>query len=120
MTENIDKFKNNNFKYRVWGKRGSYLKHAIIKQNGFSKTGGISELSSEITDKDGKYIYENDFIQGESDEFPFLVKFDEGEFEAIEQDGGNDIIEQLSEIAFGCFVVGNVHENPELLETEHA
>lgn len=116
--KNIDDFKNNNFKYRIWGKQGSYLKSGIIRQDGFSKSGGIAELSSGIADIDGDLIYENDFIQSSVDEFPYLVTFEEGEFVAVEQDGVTDVMEPLSDVSVGCSVVGNIHENKDMLEVE--
>lgn len=107
-------------RYRTFNtKTKRYVKNRVVLADGTIKTTGIiAELDSGITDLFMMDIYLNDFIQGDTDDYPFLVQFEEGQFVTIEQDGGTDVTEPLNELAADRYVVGNVHENPELLEED--
>lgn len=67
---------------------------------------GTERQFTGLHDKNGKEIYEGDIIKGETRNF--TVKFEEGMFTT---DVGKYILNGDYE------VIGNIHENPELLET---
>ncbi len=112
-------------KFRVWDKTLHKMKNTLtIKQlmeGDFSNTNFgqlVIEQYTGIKDKHGKKIFEGDIIVGQWD-IPTEVKFDTKNcwscgccntefsgtgFMAI----GNDLV--------GSEIVGNIHENPELLE----
>ncbi|WP_370561583.1 YopX family protein [Lactiplantibacillus plantarum] len=67
-----------------------------------------------LKDVNGKEIYENDLVRLTDDlEDPiYKVIFDEAKFEII----GGGVCYDLGEEFMDCEVIGNVHENPELLK----
>ncbi|WP_419713121.1 YopX family protein [Lentilactobacillus buchneri subsp. silagei] len=65
----------------------------------------------------GDDIYENDLVSLDPDDPPYQVIFDEGKFELSNDD--LKLIYDLSETHMDCDIVGNIHENPELLEAQH-
>ena len=66
-----------------------------------------------LKDKNGKEIYEGDVgVDGENDAY-YEVVFDEGAF--VSHYDGN-ITEYLSETASQMEIIGNIFENPELLQ----
>lgn len=69
-----------------------------------------------LKDVNGKEIYENDLVRLTDDlEDPiYKVIFDEAKFEII----GGGVCYDLGEEFMDCEVIGNVHENPDLLEEE--
>ncbi|WP_341780389.1 YopX family protein [Levilactobacillus sp. HBUAS70063] len=82
--------------------------------------GGNSQLKLEqstgLKDANGDDIYENDLVLLDPDDPPYQVIFDEGKFEL-----SNDylrLVYDLSEEHMDCEIIGNIHENPELLEEE--
>ena len=67
-----------------------------------------------LTDANGNDIYEGDLVRLDDDsEDPiYKVIFDEAKFEIF----GGGVCYDLGEEFMNCEVIGNVHENPELLE----
>ena len=71
-----------------------------------------------LTDKNGKKIFEGDIVEGADftveDGGYGVVSFDEGAFEV----SGNNIIGTFHENYWGkeFEVIGNIHDNPDLLE----
>lgn len=65
-----------------------------------------------LKDKNGEEIYEGDIVKDVNDEY-YEIKFDDGCFIVI-HDG--NVIEPLSEVAQDIEIIGNIYENPELLE----
>ena len=67
-----------------------------------------------LKDMDGKEIYEGDILFESFREEYFKVVFENGSFRA-EADGYSLDLEDYDDI---CEVVGNIYENPELMECE--
>lgn len=74
-----------------------------------------------LKDTNGKLIYEGDIleIKWKNDDYPryYQVKFEDGAF-GIEPLECNDWLdsEYISDISQETLIIGNIHENPELLE----
>lgn len=86
-----------------------------------AKTHNLMQYTG-LKDKNGKEIYEGDILKSESD-FVLSVEYFSGRFNVVGFDRKlSDIhdlhyyIERLSL----CEVIGNIYENPELLEVEDA
>lgn len=61
-------------------------------------------------------IYENDLVLLDPDDPPYQVIFDEGKFELSNDYLG--LVYDLSEDYMDCEIIGNVHEDQELLEED--
>lgn len=73
----------------------------------------IPEQFTGLTDVNGKDIYEGDLVRLADDlDNPYKVIFDEAKFEF----SGSRFCYDLGEAFMDYEVIGNVHENPELLE----
>jgi len=68
-----------------------------------------------LKDKDGTEIYEGDILFDESDEHTGLVNFNEGGFAFSFE----NITEPLANNHWCMEVIGNIYENPELLQGEN-
>jgi len=106
----------NRFKFRAWNIAGEVmvyfdkddryqLSHLFHLMNGTHGEDGIVEQCTGLKDKNGALIYEGDIVN-----VPYnyignaVVKFERGAYDITRY--------KLSELE----VLGNIHENPELLE----
>ena len=67
-----------------------------------------------LTDKNGKKIFEGDIIFDPEIKENYIVEFDKGGFCA----GDMFLQAYISFDEFSCEVIGNIYDNPELLEDE--
>lgn len=75
------------------------------------------ELWTGYLDKNGKKIYEGDILENKMtmEDLPYKVVFKWGAFYLVEIDGNDEDL--MSEFLFmELEVIGNIHENPELLK----
>lgn len=68
--------------------------------------------STGLKDNDGIEFYEKDIVRDIDSEELGVVEYDEGQFRV----SYNDVSEQLWEIDKDLQIIGNIYENPELLE----
>lgn len=76
---------------------------------------GSAEQSTGLKDIDDEEIYVGDIVSLDPDDPPFTVFFDDGKYQV----NNGYIIYDLNETNMDCEIIGNVHENPELLEEQH-
>ena len=74
-----------------------------------------------LTDKNGKKIFEGDIVRciSRTDMANMVVIFEDGEFRMVLCEKYKDYIPGCGFYAIRCFdkdVIGNIHDNPELLE----
>ena len=74
----------------------------------------IVEQFTGLKDSNGKEIYEGDLVQLDPDDSPYKVIFDEGKFEIT----GNGVTYDLGEEFMDCEIIGNIHEDKDLLEED--
>lgn len=70
-----------------------------------------------LKDKNGKEVYEGDIIvqQGYSGKYPMLVWFEHGAF-ITGKHRGSSTPKRPMLIQKRCVIIGNIHDNPELLK----
>ena len=86
----------------------------------------VVEQYTGLKDKNGKEIYEGDIIQEEIDfnskmtdgVYTYVVEWDSDTLCYGLRGNGNSIHDLLWEVNASVEIVGNIHENPELLEEE--
>ena len=76
-----------------------------------------------LTDKNGKKIFEGDIVHciARMDEANCVIIFEEGEFRLIPERRYKNYVTGSGYHAIYCFekeVIGNIHDNPELLQME--
>lgn len=121
-----------NLKIRAWDKTGNkmwnvetiYIEDEWVKVNDGSIYGITKDLvrdyvlmqSTGLKDKNGVEIYEGDIVKNIYDEIYVVKWLDTGFYLEEKYNGGFD----YSELHFGDNkeIVGNIYENPELLEDE--
>lgn len=115
-------------KFRVWDKENKeWAEDFSLAQDGELLHFGISFFNEEdkenfnisffsgIKDKNGKEIYEGDIVK-EDNKKSSLIKFDESSYGLWnKKDGFEPIIFFVYE---DLEIIGNIHENPELLEEQ--
>lgn len=121
-----------NLKFRVWSKPSkkflgeeAYFMIAINDKDGLNRPPYILEQYTDRIDKNGKEIYEGDIIQEELDfsvdsidgTFRYKVVWDEETLcWSLDHIGNESIHEDLWECNSSVEVIGNIHENPDLLK----
>ena len=121
-------------KFRAWDSvRKKFVEHFFITDNGLicnmeKPTSGYnspipvekSELilmqSTGLKDKNGQEIFEGDIVSIDTDEFDSLfVKYETGIYWLMDNE---ECVEHLSDYYKYVSIIGNIYENPELLEVE--
>ncbi|ORN03157.1 YopX family protein [Lentilactobacillus parabuchneri] len=117
---------NRQIKFRVWhilfgrkgpmqgmvhGKASSILALAEMNPDAY-----IVEQFTGLKDSNGDDIYENDLVLLDPDDPPYQVIFDEGKFELSNDYLG--LVYDLSEEHMDCEIIGNIHEDKDLLEED--
>lgn len=134
------------FKFRVWSKReckyveyyldddltfaididgkliayaSNYSDYANCDNGDFDDS-HIVEFCTGLKDKNVKLIYEGDLIKEPANKYPLEIYYDKGAWLTREyRKNGNN--EQLLYVLINCYgveVIGNIHENPDLLENK--
>ncbi|HEA7920846.1 TPA: hypothetical protein RXM76_001454 [Campylobacter jejuni] len=118
------------FDFRIWDKNYTgcdnknckcqsnfiYGEEAKIRLSEFNNDAEI-ELWTGYFDKNDKKIYEGDILENKMtmEDLPYKVVFKWGTFYLVEIDGNDEDL--MSEFLFmELEVIGNIHENPELLK----
>lgn len=96
-----------------FGNRTLFYRHWLY---GVSREIDLSEVivmqSTGLKDNDGIEFYEKDIVRNIDSEELGVVEYDEGQFRV----SYNGVSEQLWEIDKDLQIIGNIYENPELLE----
>ena len=118
---------NNRFKFRVWDKERKCFfndDEVVIYPNGeesffnadYDFTECVVEQCTELRDKNGKLIYENDLIKIDDD--VAVIKWSDyyARFMLESQEDNFDFETTYAE---ECEVIGNIHKNANLLEVNN-
>ena len=123
---------NDRFKFRAWDKiRRKYEDlPKLINQKGelvsFAVRDDLSEFydieqCTGLKDKNGKLIYENDVLKliDQGIEYEVSVYWESGMYcFAITSNSANLVFSDLSDNETTCEIIGNIHENADLLENK--
>uniref|UniRef100_UPI00403FA5A6 YopX family protein n=1 Tax=Lentilactobacillus hilgardii TaxID=1588 RepID=UPI00403FA5A6 len=115
-------------KFRIWDKKEHVMD--VPTAIGFDDSGEIDSVNTYykylwgdeflleqftgLKDINDQEAYEGDIVSLDPDEPPCQIVFAEGKFEIV----GNGIVYDLGEEFMDCEIIGNIHENPELLGAE--
>ena len=101
----------------VYGKEHKELKHvSVVMSNGELDIGMVEVIPETVgqftglLSQDKQDIYEGDRLFDYDDDY-YVVEFSEGRFVAV----GDGFEVDLFEIADRCSIIGNIHDNKELL-----
>ena len=106
----------------LWFNYGGTLRVVVIIENMFNDRKVVNaddvivEQHTGLKDKNGKEIYEGDIVSKHNSDLKGVVKQVEDGQWAIYWDNVPDGYYVLFKYSNLCEVVGNIHENPELLE----
>lgn len=127
------------FKYRAWDKENKKYIYGVEKGLEFYSAAGnlrvmtlaeiaesnkyVLEQCTGLTDKNNKLIYEGNILavspnSNSWDCYKVFHQDEECQFQAVSYDGPDAYVELLNELLEenNMTVIGNIHENPELLE----
>ena len=114
---------NNTLRFRVWDKVfNRYWSKEEIKENAawllFPNNNNLNNIEIErcigIKDKNGKPVFEGDILS-DYDGFKFLVRWNDLELKYVFIPISKNNTEDLDIYPNECELVGNIHENEELL-----
>lgn len=106
----------------MWNVETIYIEDEWVKVNDGSIYGVTKDLvrsyelmqSTGLKDFDGVEIFDKDIAKDIDSEELGVVEYDEGQFRVI----FGDVSVQLWEVDKNIQIIGNIHQNPELLEGE--
>ena len=111
----------NNLKFRAWDKRQKRMAYGVDVRHGEPMWGGSVwngaplMQSTGLFDKNGKEIYEGDIVQNEFLSVNKIV-FADGGFKVT---SGTSVGNYLGHFVENLEVIGNIYENPELLNNQN-
>ena len=103
------------FKFRAWdsiAKEYIFDSYALYELfvNDLDDSYQVEQCTG-LRDKNGKLIYEGDIVTGFFNNNKVI--WDKGSFCV---DDGSGVFDELAKSNEDCVIIGNIHENPELLE----
>ena len=107
------------FKFRAWdsiAKEYIFDSYALYELfvNDIDNSYQVEQCTG-LKDKNGKLIYEGDIVTGFFNNNKVI--WDKGSFCV---DDGSGVFDELAKSNEDCVIIGNIHENPELLEDNNA
>ena len=108
----------NRFRFRAWNKekRVFFVWDTTMGFRGSSKLWGDIEQSTGLTDRNGTEIFEGDVVRIADSVNAWIIWNEENASFATRGVISRDDSEHLFGAPSCCEVIGNIHENPELLE----